>query len=191
MRQSSSRVTTVSQSSASTSRPAPSRLIQRRRSRISGTGVFARVVIPAGTSIIEYRGERITKAESHRREAERLRRLQRGQACSTFIFYLNKRYDLDGRRGGNISRFINHSCDPNCRAEQHRGRIWIVALRDIAAGEEISFDYGFPLAIWAGNPCLCGTRRCPGYIVAAGQRWRLRQKTRDVGLTPTAKAAGA
>lgn len=199
MRQSSSRDTTAFPRSASRSRPAPSRLIQRRRSAIHGTGVYARVAIPAGTSIIEYSGERITKAESLRREAERLRRLQRGQPCSTFIFYLNKRYDLDGRRGGNISRFINHSCDPNCRAEQHRGRIWIIARREIAPGEEITFDYGFPLAIWADNPCRCGTRRCPGYIVAAGQRWRLKKLVRDhaagaaeIGLTPSeADSAGA
>jgi uncharacterized protein len=178
---------------ASEHRPTQPTLIRRRRSSIHGHGVYACVAIPAGTVIIEYRGERITKAESARREAERLRRIRSGRHCSTFIFYLNKRHDLDGRRGGNCSRFINHSCDPNCRAEQHRGRIWIVAREAIAAGDEITFDYGFPLQIWKDNPCRCGTGACAGYIVAAGQRWRLcalaAGRAENPGTLPGAAAA--
>lgn len=130
---------------------------------------------------MEYKGERITKAEGERREAARLERIRQGRHSSTFIFDLNKRYDLDGRRGGNISKFINHSCEPNCRAEQDRGRIWIIAERDIAAGEEITFDYGFPLDNWVNNPCRCGTSACAGFIVGKGQRWRVRKALRPAG----------
>jgi SET domain-containing protein len=150
-------------------------LIRRGRSAIHGRGVYARVAIPEGRKIVEYTGERITKAESKRREAAREKRHRRGLDGSTYIFDLNRRYDLDGRRGGNISRFINHSCEPNCRAEQDRGRIWIIAKRDIAAGEEITYDYGYSFDDWAANPCLCGAANCAGFIVGLGQRWRLRK----------------
>ena len=150
-------------------------MIRRDRSGIHGHGVYARVAIPAGYAIIEYRGERITKAESARREAKRLERIRRGFEVSTMSFRLNQRYDIDARRGGNMSRFINHSCAPNCRSEKRRGRIWIVAQRDIFPGQELTFDYGFPFHEWALNPCLCGAPDCAGYIVAADQRWRLRR----------------
>ena len=100
--------------------------------------MYARVAIPAGYVVIEYKGERITKAESAHLEAQRFERVRRGEACSTMTFRLNQRYDLDPSRHGNISRYINHSCTPNCRAEKKRGHIWIVAARDIAEGEEIS-----------------------------------------------------
>jgi SET domain-containing protein len=150
-------------------------VIRRAQSPIHGDGVYARVAIPAGYVIIEYKGERITKAESARREAQRLEQVRRGRVASTMTFRLNARYDIDPRRHGNISRYINHSCAPNCRSEKKRGRVWIVAARDIAEGEEISFDYGFKFRHWAANPCRCGAPGCPGYIVAEDQRWRLRR----------------
>ena len=102
-------------------------LIQRRQSGIHGHGVYARTAIPAGHVIIEYTGERITKAESLRREATRLERARKGHDTCTYLFHLNQRHDLDGRRGGNVSRFINHSCQPNCHSENRRGHILIVA----------------------------------------------------------------
>jgi len=156
----------------------PALLIQRRRSGIHGHGVYARIAIPEGHVIVEYAGERITKTESRRREAARLERVRRGHNACTCIFDLNRRHDLDGSRGGNISRFINHSCRPNCFSEKRRGRIWIVAQHDIFPGQELTFDYGFPFHEWALNPCLCGAPDCAGYIVAADQRWRLRRVTR-------------
>jgi uncharacterized protein len=156
----------------------PSWVIRRGRSGIHRHGVFARVAIPAGCVLVEYRGERITKAESAWRELARLERLRRGGDGSTYAFRLNQRYDLDARRWGNVSRFINHSCEPNCRAHKSRGRIWIIAQRDIARGEEITFDYGYRFRHRALNPCRCGAARCAGFIVAASQRWRLRNLRR-------------
>ena len=153
----------------------PGLLIRRGDSVIHGAGVYARIEIPFAHVIVEYRGARITKAESQRREATRLQRLRRGHDSCTYIFNLNARFDIDGRRGGNISRFINHSCQPNCCSQLDRGRIWIMAIRDIAPGEEITFDYGFAFRDWADNPCRCGSAQCAGYIVAADQRWRLRR----------------
>ncbi len=158
-----------------TSRTELHSLIAHRRSAIHGQGVFARGAISDGARIVEYTGERITKAEAKRREAQRLERARPGGDASVYIFVLNARYDLDGREGGSVARFINHSCAPNCRTEVVRGRIWIVARRDIAAGEELTYDYGFPVAEWRLHPCRCGAPRCAGFIVAKDQRWRLRR----------------
>jgi hypothetical protein len=151
------------------------RWIRCRRSTIHGRGVYARCAIPYDTRIIEYTGERITKTEAKKREAQRLERQRRGGDSCVYIFDLNKRHDLDGRSGKNSARLINHSCAPNCRAETIRGRVWIIARRDIAVGEELTFDYGFPYKEWRLHPCRCKAPRCVGFIVNKPQRWRVRR----------------
>ncbi len=162
------------------------------RSGVHGRGVFARRVIPAGTRVVQYLGEKITKAEAVRREEQRLQRLAKGGDGSVFIFELNRTHDLDGRIRANPARWINHSCAPNCESQQIRGRIWIVALRDIAAGEELNFDYGYSYAEWQHHPCRCGAARCVGYIVRRDQRWRVRRllKTRNAATKPAAAGNG-
>lgn len=154
------------------------RWVRASHSVIHGRGLYARQAIPDGTRIIEYVGERITKAEARRREQERMERQRRGGDGCVYIFVLNRRHDLDGRTRGNLARLMNHSCAPNCRAETIRGRIWLFARRDIAAGEELSFDYGYPYKEWRLHPCRCGAPRCVGYIVNAAQRWRVRKLLR-------------
>jgi len=139
--------------------------------------------------VIEYTGERITKAEAKRREAARLVRQSRGGDGSVYIFDLTKTHDLDGRTRRNIARLINHSCAPNCRIDVIRGRVWIIARRDIAAGEELTFDYGFAFVEWPLHPCRCGTARCPGFIVNSAQRWRLRKIPRAERKRQAAQAA--
>lgn len=131
-------------------------LLELRPSPIHGDGAFATRPIAQGTRIIEYAGERITKSES-------IRRCQQG---NPFIFYLDDSCDLDGSADTNPARFINHSCAPNCDAELMDGHIWLIAKRDIAAGEEITFDYGFDRVDYRDYPCHCGTPNCYGYIVA-------------------------
>lgn len=148
-------------------------------SGIHGSGVFACVAIPDGTRVIEYTGERITKAESKRREQQRLARQARGGDDCVYIFDVSTKHDLDGRRSRSIARLINHSCAPNCTAENIRGHIWIVAKRDIAPGEEITFDYGYGFSEWRLHPCRCGAKRCPGFIVNKPQRWRVRRILRE------------
>lgn len=162
------------------------RWVTTAASAIHGRGVYARELIPDGTRVLEYTGERITKAEAKRREQQRLARKRRGGDDSVYIFVLNQRYDLDGRTRQNIARLINHSCAPNCRAETIRGRIWIIARRDIPAGAELTFDYGFGFPKWARHPCRCGSPRCPGFIVGSGQRWRLRRIPRAERLRQAA-----
>jgi SET domain-containing protein len=127
-----------------------------RDSPIHGTGGFAKAAIPKGTCILEYLGEKIGKDES-------LRRCEQNNA---FIFSLNNEQDLDGNVAWNPARFLNHSCAPNCEAEKDDDRIWIVATRDIPAGEEITFNYGYDLEEYKDYPCRCGSPQCVGYIVA-------------------------
>ena len=86
-------------------------LYEIRQSEIQGRGVFAKRRIRAGQRIIEYTGERITNAEADRRyDDDKMRRHH------TYLFTLDKKVCVDGNSGGNDSRLINHSCDPNCEA---------------------------------------------------------------------------
>jgi SET domain-containing protein len=130
--------------------------IEFKPSPIHGMGGFARMPVPAGTRIIEYTGQKITKQES-------LKRCCDGTWC---IFALDDQWDLDGAAGWNPARFINHGCSPNSDAEMIDGHIWIVARRDIAAGEEITFNYSYDLEDYQDHPCCCGSPDCVGYIVA-------------------------
>ena len=125
-------------------------------SPIHGRGGYATRLVPKGARVIEYAGERITKAES----------LRRCKAQNCFIFGLDEEFDLDGNVEWNPARFLNHSCAPNCEALCEEGRVWIVALRDIQPGEEITFNYGYDLVDYQEHPCRCGARCCVGYIVA-------------------------
>lgn len=165
------------------------RCVCLRRSPLHGWGMFARAAIPDGTRIIEYVGERITKAEAQRREERRLARAARGGDACIYVFHLNRRHDLDGGVPWNPARRINHSCAPNCKAWDIRGRIWILARRAIAPGEELTYDYAFGLAEGRDHPCRCGARGCVGRIVAAGQRWRLRRLRRPAGAAVQPGAA--
>ena len=131
-------------------------LVCFRQSAIHGIGGFAKADIVAGTRVIEYIGETITKAES----------LRRCESNNEYIFSLDDMYDLDGNVPWNSARFLNHSCDPNCEAKPDDGCIWIVARRDIRAGEEITFNYGYDLEDYQEHPCRCGAARCIGYMVA-------------------------
>ena len=160
------------------------------QSPIHGRGIRASRDIPSGTRIIEYVGERITKAESERRDAARAAREAEGGDGCVYIFEINQRHDLDGHMEWNTARLINHSCEPNCQSEKIRGRIWISARRDIAAGEELSFDYGFDVENWRQHPCRCGSPKCVGYIVAKSHRWRLRKRLAKLRrATPAQKRA--
>ncbi len=121
---------------------------------------------------MEYLGQRITKAES----------LRRCQANNPFIFALDDHWDLDGSVGWNPAKFLNHSCCPNCDVERVEGRLWIVARRDIRAGEELTFNYGYDLQDFREHPCRCGAPGCVGYIVAEEFFPMLRQMRRAASL---------
>lgn len=138
-----------------------------RRSSIHSKGVFAKKDISAGTPVIEYVGEKITKAESDRRAGIPLQKHKENKIFgAVYLFDLNKRHDIDGFVPYNTARFINHACDPNCEAEIIRGRIWIKALRDIRKGEELTYNYGYGYEEHEDHKCECRTKRCVGYILA-------------------------
>ncbi|MCC5021869.1 MAG: SET domain-containing protein-lysine N-methyltransferase [Candidatus Synoicihabitans palmerolidicus] len=140
-------------------------------SAVHGTGLYATKAIAEGTRVIEYVGEKITKAESDRRDKARQERQEGGEDGCVYLFELNKRYDLDGDVEWNTARLSNHSCAPNCETEHVRGHIWISALRDILEGAELSYDYGFDWENWKDHLCRCGTPSCLGYIVKKDQ-WK-------------------
>lgn len=155
--------------------PTTSPWARRADSEVHGYGLYASKDIPKGTRIIEYVGDKITKAESDRRDDARRARQEAGDDGCVYLFTLNKRYDIDGDVEWNTARLINHSCEPNCETEYAKGGIWISALRDIAEGEELNYDYGFDWDNYDEHPCLCGSPTCCGYIVAKDQRWRVRR----------------
>ena len=109
--------------------------IVRRRSRVHGFGVFAAEPINKNRRIVEYAGELIRNAESERREHRYL-----ADGC-IWVFQVNRAWSRDASVGGNIARFINHSCTPNCYFEVVDKTIWIRAARNIRRGEELTYDY--------------------------------------------------
>lgn len=130
--------------------------VEFRRSQIHGMGGYARKFIPKETYIIEYLGEKISKEESERR----------CNADNQYIFIYDDDSDLDGSVEWNLARWINHSCEANCETIDDEGEIWIAAVRDIQAGEELTFDYCYDLDDYKAHPCRCGSGKCVGYIVA-------------------------
>lgn len=147
-----------------------------RGSEIHGRGVYATSFIPRETKIIEYLGELIDKNESERRGASQHEKSLKTGDAAVYIFTLSKRYDLDGNVPWNTARLINHSCNPNCEAWIEGRKIFIHSLKDINAGEELSFDYGFDVDCFEDHPCCCGQDECVGYIVSRSQWLELQEK---------------
>ena len=121
--------------------------IERRRSRISGWGVYAAQAIPKGTRIIEYKGQLVSQAEATRRERRYLARRR------IWLFTINTRWARDAAFGGNLARYINHACRPNCEIEVIGHHIWIVSKRAIRRGEELTYNYNTDGE--AGISCRC------------------------------------
>ena len=109
--------------------------IERRRSRVHGWGVFALQAIPKNKRIIDYAGELISNKQSVNREDRYLRK-----GC-IWVFRVNRNWSRDANVGGNVARFVNHSCRPNCWIEVAGKTIWIRASRTIRKGEELTYDY--------------------------------------------------
>jgi SET domain-containing protein len=118
-----------------------------KRSRIAGRGVYAAETITKNSRIIDYAGQKISRTEGDRRE----RRYQRRGRI--WRFTINRRFMRDAAVGGNVARFINHSCRSNCWIEIAGDVIWIRAARTIAPREELTYDYN--TGGEAGIPCRC------------------------------------
>ena len=152
---------------ATPSPTAAGRRIQVRRSGVHGRGVFALQDIAEGETVVEYVGEIITWKEALRRHPHDPK-----DPNHTFYFHVDEGRVIDALYGGNSSRWINHSCAPNCEADEQKGRVFIKALRNIHAGEELSYDYGlvidepYTLALKAQYPCWCGAANCRGTLLS-------------------------
>ena len=110
-------------------------MIEKRRSKIHGWGIYATGAIPKNKRIIDYTGQKISSQESLKRE----RRYIRGGHI--WCFKLTNRTVIDASVGGNLARYINHSCRPNCYVHIVDGVIWIRASRRIRRGEELTYNY--------------------------------------------------
>ncbi len=127
-----------------------------RSSLIHAAGCYTTTPIAKGTRVVEYTGPIIDKEEADRRYEHK---------PITYLFGIG-----DGSKvidGHGIGMFINHSCDANCETEEIDGRVWIMAIRDIAAGEELCYDY----CLYDGDdeeaPCNCGAKNCRGSMYSA------------------------
>jgi len=158
----------------------PRKKIVARLSPIHGNGVFADEAIAKGERIVRYKGKL--------RDHEAVDRIYGDQDENghTFLFTLNDDYVVDANVDGNIARWINHSCLPNCEAvieenasgKRRKDKIFIQAIRDIASGEELTYNYGIVLdephtaklrKLWA---CRCGSPRCTGTMLQPKRKTR-------------------
>ena len=122
----------------------------RRSSGISGWGVYAAQAIDEDARIVEYKGALISQAEGWRREQRYLPRKR------IWIFNIDERWARDAAFGGNLARYVNHACRPNCYTDIVGRTIWILAARPIRKGEELTYDYNTEGV--AGIQCLCRPR---------------------------------
>ena len=150
-----------------------------------GKGVFALQDLAEGETLIEYVGEIISWDEAQDRHPH-----DPNDPNHTFYFHVNEDRVIDALHGGNSSRWINHSCDANCEADEDNERIFIKAIRNIKAGEELNYDYGliidepYTKKLKAEYPCWCGSANCRGTLLSPKER-------KDTPKTPSQKKAKA
>ena len=145
------------------------RLYKIRKSKIDKNGLYANRDIKKGTRIVEYKGKIISVKRS-----ELDPKFDNGKAI--YLFNINKRFDLDGDFKFNTARLINHSCNPNCEVFGVGLKIWVFAMKNIKKGDELSYDYGFSFdKDFKKYPCKCRSKKCAGFIVREGSRWRIKK----------------
>ncbi len=150
------------------------RRIQVRRSGVHGKGVFALRALAEGETVIEYTGQLISWDEALRRHPH-----DPVDPNHTFFFHIDEQHVIDAKFGGNAARWINHACAPNCLADDAGQRVFIKALRHIAPGEELFYDYGLVIeerytpSLKKQYACRCGAASCRGTMLAP-KRQKLR-----------------
>jgi len=136
-----------------------------RSSSIHAAGCYTLDPIPRGRRVMEYDGPRISKELADERYADR---------PVTYLFgFGDKNEVIDGF---GTPMFLNHSCDPNCRTEEHKGRIFIRAIRDIAANEELVYEYNLYDSDDDTADCYCGAPQCRGTMFSEDEVKRQARK---------------
>lgn len=131
--------------------------------------------------MLEYTGPRFSRQESEGMYSD---------SEVTYLFTMNdEKTVIDGF---GMAAFVNHSCNPNCETDQIGGRIWIIALRDIAADEELTYDY----CLWDAEPgeeapCYCGAGNCRGTMYSAEEIARQKRLLQQRKRRRTARRARA
>jgi len=136
-----------------------------RPSPIHSVGVYTTTAIRKGARVVEYAGPRITPAEADR--------LYDG-AARTYLYGLE-----DGKTvidGEGLGAYLNHSCDPNCEVDEVQGRVWLFAVRNIPAGEELVWDYNL-YDDEDPAPCHCGSAKCRGTMYS--REWMAKMRRRE------------
>ena len=165
-------------------------MLEIRPSTITGLGVFATRPIAKGTRIIEYTGEVIGSDEADRRYDDTAMEEHR-----TYLFALDDGRCIDGAVGGNDARLINHSCDPNCESVIEKRRVFIEAIRDIEAREELGYDYqigrerGDPPNVDEIYACRCGAAKCRGTMLWPPKRPKRRKRVKAKSKTKSKVAS--
>jgi uncharacterized protein len=120
-----------------------------RSSSIHAAGCYTTSPLAKGTRVVEYTGPRISKKEADAKYRD---------SAITYLFGIG-----DGStviEGYGMAMFINHSCDPNCETEELNGEVWVNSLREIAPGEELTYDYNLYDGDEDDARCYCGARKC-------------------------------
>lgn len=120
--------------------------LRRRRSR-AGFGLFTYSPIKRGACVVQYQGRRLTKTQDEKSQ-------------SMYLFYISKNKTIDGWIPGNKARYINHSCRPNCEIDIHKGRVYVLAKRNIESGEELNYDYDTEYFNAYIKPKGCKCQKC-------------------------------
>ena len=149
-----------------------------RGSKIAGRGAFAVRPIRPGERVIEYLGERVSHAVADARYDDHA-----GGAHHTFLFTASRTIVIDATVNGNEARFINHSCDPNCESVIEGGRVFIDAIKPIATGAELTYDYAYTRDGTETKEeesglygCRCGAKHCRGTILAPLSQAEVRRR---------------
>ncbi|XP_036116120.1 histone-lysine N-methyltransferase 2A [Molossus molossus] len=134
------------------------------RSPIHGRGLFCKRNIDAGEMVIEYAGNVIRSIQTDKRE-----KYYDSKGIGCYMFRIDDSEVVDATMHGNAARFINHSCEPNCYSRviniEGQKHIVIFAMRKIYRGEELTYDYKFPIEDARNKlPCTCGAKKCRKFL---------------------------
>lgn len=114
---------------------------------VSGKGLFATEAIPKGSCVIEYIGTEVSEKDQY-------------TINSKYLFGIGKDRMINGNIKENTAKYINHSCRPNCEADEFRGHMYIMSIKNIKPGEELTYDYGEEYFDAHIKPKGCGCVKC-------------------------------